>query len=122
MPRPFQDLKELRDAIKSGNFADAQQMLQTFQSDLLSRYQIDLSATPNDHPEIADDVAALQNALSSNDMNGAHEAFVTLRHDVRAMRPGHHKEAGVIEDPMPPTVMDDTDPSAQTGTVLDTQA
>jgi len=122
MPHPFQDLKGLRNAIKSGNFADAQQLLETFQTDLLSRFQIDINATPNDHPQIADDMAALQNAISSNDMDGAHQALVTLRHDLRAMRPGHQSDGGVVEGPMPPTVIGESDPFAQTGTILDTQA
>jgi hypothetical protein len=122
---PLQDLKTLQAALKSGNFTDAQQALTAFQNALAGSPQMEMNGAVAQDSQIADDVAALQNALSSNDVTTAHQAFATLRHDLRAMRQAQFESRHGGVGTMPPVASGD--PVAVSnqdsgGNLLDVQA
>ena len=120
---PLKDFKTLQGALKAGDMDGAQQALNALTSDFAGQPQMNLNTSSSvDGTKITDDVNALQSAISSKDTTAAHEAFKTLRHDLRTMRQSMVQDKNSGIGTMPP-IADGGDPAVQdSGSILDTQA
>jgi outer membrane protein assembly factor BamD (BamD/ComL family) len=82
-----QDLKDLQDALKTGDLSGAQTAFAALQKDLPSN---PAAVQKNQNSPGAKDFQALQTALQSGDLSGAQQAFANLKQDVQSAHKGHH--------------------------------
>lgn len=78
--------KALSSAMQSGDLADAQKALATFQQYTPG----DAQNATGQNSTISTDFANMANALNSNDMAGAQKAFGTLQQDMQKIHGHHH--------------------------------
>lgn len=95
MKQERQDFKALRDALKSGDTAAAQQAYDTLKKDLQSNGNSSPLAKQllDPNSSLGKDFAAIGQALQSKDSNAAQNAFASLQKDFQSLR-GNHGPGG----------------------------
>jgi hypothetical protein len=82
------DFEALTSAVKSGDIAGAQTALTTFEQDLQGA--LDGSQTSQTQSTPAQDLKALQDAFSANDLTSAQKSFSALLEDLKQAKSHHH--------------------------------
>jgi hypothetical protein len=94
-----QDFKAIGSALQSGNVANAQSALATFQQNLTGSSQTTTSQPFGKNSQANTDYQSLTNSLQSGDLAGAQKAFTSLKNDLnsspstssaQAAHKGHH--------------------------------
>src|SRR6185369_8169811 len=94
--KPFEDLKALKSALKSGDLAAAKAAFATFTKDI----QKPAGSTPSGDSSpaapsaaassVANDLKSLEAALNSGDISAAQQAFASLQTDTRGVHKAKH--------------------------------